>query len=129
MNKEKPIALYVFFLILASMAFYVWWAMQPKKLIIGTWERPSEVLTIYPNETVTIKTQEGAFSGSYKFIDNKTLRFDLGGLGALAGPIILEYKVSSLELILNDKKTSRTYKRTSDTPAIPFLINVITSKQ
>lgn len=76
--------------------------LKLEKAIIGKWSRigSEETIEFYKEGTVNIIDEEMPMAGNYKFIDDNSIRLDLGGLGELVGPIICDVSISEDELIL-----------------------------
>jgi hypothetical protein len=89
---------------------------DPKKALVGKWQEPpnGETIQFFAEGTLSINGKGGSYTGTYTVLDATHLKFEVGGLGALAGPIIFTYELSSNTLTLThsgDKPT--TYKRVS----------------
>ncbi|MDI6891238.1 MAG: hypothetical protein QMC83_09950 [Thermodesulfovibrionales bacterium] len=83
-----------------------WGEIDTEKAIIGKWEqydpKGNETLEFFKDGTVSTFHESFGFSvaGDYRFIDNKHVRINLGGLWALVGPIVCKVSVSGNNLIL-----------------------------
>jgi hypothetical protein len=82
---------------------------KPETAIIGKWEAVGlhETIEFFKEGTVIMDSEERSISvvGKYKFVDDDTIRIDLGGLEALAGPTIFKVTFSSKDvLILSDRE-------------------------
>jgi hypothetical protein len=86
---------------------------DPKAAIAGKWKELNgdETIEFLRDGTVTIKGKDGNLSGSYSFPDKNHLKLELGGIGALAGPMVATYSIASNQLTLTapdgDKSTYR----------------------
>lgn len=89
-------------------------ALNPECEIVGKWcnERSNENIEFYKQGTIVVTSKDGTFSGDYKFINNNTIRADLGGLAALAGPIIARVSIAGDDLTwIQSDEVIRMYKK------------------
>lgn len=113
------IVLMVFFLFPSSS--------NAKNAILGKWEETdgTETIEFFRDGTVNIVDKGRLIAGGYRFIDDDRLRLDLGGLGALAGSMILKVSVSGNELILTNPQGEvsryRRMERDPDRKALEIL--------
>jgi type IV pilus assembly protein PilA len=68
---------------------------SPESELVGNWYEigGEEHIQFFQDGTIVI-SGEGNYSGDYSILDEKTMRIDLGGLGALTGPLIAEYEIA-----------------------------------
>jgi thioredoxin-related protein len=78
----------------------------PQDAIIGKWIEEDGSTTEFLKEgTIILSEKEIPMAGNYRFIDDTRIRIEIGGLGALAGPMIFEIvSVSNNELVIKDPK-------------------------
>jgi hypothetical protein len=86
-----------------------------KSSIVGKWEETDgevQTLEFFKDGTVSAIERRMTLAGKYSFVDDDRIKVELGGIGSLAGPMILRVSLSNGELRLTDTrgKTS-TYKR------------------
>ena len=64
---------------------------SPKDAIVGTWYEAGgdESMQFYKDGTITIEDSGKSIAGNYTFLDDDTIRVELGGIGALAGPLVI----------------------------------------
>lgn len=87
---------------------------KPENAIVGKWQEVdgTENAEFFKDGTVSLVDNGMSLAGNYKFIENDRLRVDLGGVGALIGPMIFKVEVSRNELTLTDSKGKvTTYRR------------------
>jgi len=72
-------------------------APTPKKVIVGKWKatKGKEVLEFFSDGTVSTSGRDGNFAGKFSFPDESHIKLEMGGLAALAGPMVGSYSVSS----------------------------------
>jgi hypothetical protein len=117
MKNKYFYLLYIPLLVLVGLESYLWWSLRPQNLIVGIWQGSTETITVYPGDTFSIKSiknSEDPANGSYRFLDDKTLRIDLGGLSSLVGPVVINYQLSIDTITISDGKDSKTYERISN---------------
>lgn len=87
---------------------------DPAAALVGIWHEDSTGQTVqfFHGGTISIKGRLGAISGTYSVLDATHLKLELGGIGALAGPVVATYEISSsvLKVTTPDGRLS-TYKR------------------
>jgi hypothetical protein len=84
----------------------------PKKMILGKWKSASgEAIEFFPDGTVSASGNFANYAGTFSFPDNKHIKLELGGLIAIAGPLVANYSLSSNELRLTEQGTETIYKR------------------
>jgi hypothetical protein len=78
--------------------------------IIGRWKEidGSETIEFFKGGTVSIVDRGKSTAGDYRFLDVGRLRFDLGGIGAVAGPMIFSASIIGDKLILTDANGKAT---------------------
>ena len=85
-----------------------------EEAILGEWVESGGTETVRFDEdgTITIAESNEDMDGTYAFVDKDTIRVELGGLGALAGPIVIGVAVDgdSLVLTMPDDR-AETYNR------------------
>ena len=89
-------------------------AREAKPPFLGMWEEDggSEVTKFLPDGMVTVRGFDGNYNGKWKLLDDGRLRLKLGGLGRLVGPMIFEWKVEDLKLVMTDADgTTSTYSK------------------
>lgn len=99
--EKKAINLLIILLI-SSAVMLNGCIQKPEAVIIGKWDEidGTETIEFFKDGTVTIVDKGISLSGNYKFIDDDHIRIDLGGIGALAGPMISKVSISKDELSL-----------------------------
>lgn len=97
--------------IIAMLAFC---SSKPENRIIGKWKEigGAETMEFFKTGTVHIVDEKTSLEGSFAFIDENRIKFALGGLGPLTGPIVEKVSFEKGELVLTmpDGKASR-YRR------------------
>jgi hypothetical protein len=87
---------------------------KPENKIVGKWKEigGTETMEFFKDGTVSVVDNKISLKGSYQFIDEKRIKFKLGGLGPLAGPIVEKVSFSGGELVLTmpDGKVSKYSK-------------------
>lgn len=88
-------------------------AAKPNATVVGGWQQVggAGVIEFSAKGTVLIRTDEGALTGTYQFVDAGTIRFDLDGAAAAFGAFIVPAKVSQDELALSDGEGAVTHFR------------------
>ena len=123
---KKEISLLI--LLILSVVMLSACIQKPEAAINGKWECGTETIEFFKDGTVIIDSEKDSMSmgGKYKFVDDDRIRIDLGGLGALAGPIIYKVSISKDELILTDRdgKASK-YKRGEIEEKAPIVALII----
>lgn len=109
--KKKEINPFLIGLIVLSVIFLSGCIQKPEDAVIGKWKEVSgtETIEFFKDGTITIVDKGMSMSGNYKFIDNEHIRMDLGGLGALMGPIISKVSFTNDELVMITEK-GKEYK-------------------
>lgn len=86
---------------------------SPEKAIVGRWTEVGgdETMEFFKEGTINVSGQL-TMAGTYKWLDKDRIKLELGGIGALAGPVVLQVAIKSDELTLTDSsgKPSK-YKR------------------
>jgi len=106
MRKPYPLLLTILFLALAITGC----SKSPEDELPGRWYKTdgSGEIHFFADGTVVIKEhQKKQVSGDYKILDEGNLRFDLSGLGALAGTMVLSYELEDERLLLDKSSFSR----------------------
>ncbi len=84
---------------------------KPENRIIGKWKEigGTETMEFFKTGAVRIADEKTSLEGSYAFIDENRIKFALGGLGPLTGPIVEKVSFAKGELVLTmpDGKVSR----------------------
>jgi hypothetical protein len=87
---------------------------KPENEIVGKWKEigGTETLEFFKDGTISVIDKRMSLGGSYKFVGKDRIKFELGGLGALTGPIVEKVSFSGRELILTmpDGKVSKYSK-------------------
>jgi hypothetical protein len=94
--------------------FVVYWLNRPEIKLIGSWKGSSgEILTFYKDGTVTSNDGSNSFTGSYKTLDNDTLKMDLEGIVSLTGSMVGDFTIykDSLKIDFNNGQIIQTYTR------------------
>lgn len=99
--EKKAMNLLIILLILSAVMLNGC-IQNPEAAIIGKWDEidGTETIEFFKDGTITVDDKGMSFGGDYKFIDNDRIRIELGGLGALAGPMIVKVSISKDELSL-----------------------------
>ena len=99
--------------------------------ILGSWYEigGTESIQFFKDGSIQLLSDGNQISGNYTFPDENTIRMEFGGLGALAGPMIAEYKIESGFLLLRysdgtssryaKNRVSSVRKAASETNTIP----------
>ena len=92
------------FCLLLLTLFLVSCSSKPENAILGKWKEidKTETIEFFKDGTVSVVDKGMSMGGNYKFIDDDHLRLELGGLGALAGPMVFTVSVSKNELTLTN---------------------------
>ena len=90
-------------------------ACSPQNAIIGKWESAGagivNTLEFFQDGTVRSTTGTLIVTGTYKFVDDDTIRVDLSGLLGLIGSQLFDVSISGNTLTLESGGTSITYNR------------------
>ncbi len=85
-----------------------------KSSIVGKWQGTGgdETLEFFKDGTVSAVSKGMPLGGNYSFVESDRIKMEFGGIGALAGPMIMTISFSGGDLSLTDPtgKSSR-YKR------------------
>ena len=100
--------------VLLSFLFLVGCSKQ--KNIVGKWQdvKRAETMEFFPDGTVAAKAGGMSMAGKYTFLDNERIKIELGGMAALAGPMIVKFVISGNELTLTDQDNKMTKYRRVD---------------
>jgi hypothetical protein len=112
---DKPKYVCLAFLLCAAVGC---WG-RPEQAIVGKWQASStgETMEFFPDGTCTMGSTMGSMSlnvaGTYKFIARDKIKLELGGLAALAGPLVVTASVTGDELTwtMPNGKTATKYRR------------------
>ena len=76
-------------------------ASKPEKRIVGKWKEigGTETMEFFKNGTVHVMDNGLNLEGSYKIVGGGKIKFELRGLGPLAGPVIEKLSFSGGRLI------------------------------
>ena len=98
-------------LAIACMLFlFVSCSSKPKDAIIGKWHAIDGTKTCEFFRDGSYTTN--VIGGNYRFVDKNKLRLDVGGVGALVGPLILTVSISGDKMTVTDDDGSvRKYAR------------------
>jgi len=102
--------------VLTAIALFV--SCSAKSSILGKWQEfgaktgDNETLEFFKDGTVSLVSKRMTLAGKYSFVDDDRIKLELGGIGALAGPVIMRVSISGGELRLTDTKGEiSTYRR------------------
>jgi hypothetical protein len=99
--------------VFTAIALFV--SCSAKSSIVGKWQEiggDNETLEFFKDGTVSAVAKRMTLAGKYSFVDDDHLKLELGGVGALAGPLIMRVSISGGELRLTDPKGElSTYQR------------------
>ena len=72
--------------------------------IVGKWKGidKHETMEFLEDGTFMVKDDDMSVGGRYNFVDKNRIKVELGGLGALMGPVILEVEISGDELSVTE---------------------------
>jgi hypothetical protein len=73
--------------------------------IIGNWKDINEensYIQFFKDGTVSATGRGMSLGGSYKFLEPQTIKVELGGMGALAGPVIYKVSIEGNQLSLTN---------------------------
>ena len=89
---------------------------SPEDKIVGTWYEigDNETMEFFADGTITIAEGRESMAGNYSFLDESKLRIELGGLGALAGPLVVSYEFEGDILKLTYNGDVSKYSRSKD---------------
>ena len=89
-------------------------AAKPEDALVGKWKEVggTETMEFFKDGTVSIVDEGMSMAGSYRFVDKDRVKVELGGLGALMGPVVARVSISGEDLswTMPDGKVSK-YKR------------------
>lgn len=90
------------YFVVCFILLFVSCTSKPENVIVGKWHEidGTETIEFFKDGTVSVVDMGMPMGGNYKFIDDTRLRLELGGLGALVGPVVVKVSVSRNELIL-----------------------------
>ncbi len=73
---------------------------RPEDAIIGKWsaEKGAGTMEFFKDGTVVVNDKIMTLGGKYNFVDEKRVKDDLGGIGALVGPFVATVSFSDVEL-------------------------------
>lgn len=60
----------------------------------------TESIEFFKDGTVSVVDKGMSMGGSYRFVDDNRIRIELGGLGALVGPMVYRISISRGELTM-----------------------------
>ncbi|MDD5037089.1 MAG: hypothetical protein PHE55_20370 [Methylococcaceae bacterium] len=75
-------------------------SLKPEDEIVGKWNEADStaIMEFFKDGTFTVAIQGMSVAGNYKFLDKDRIRIDLGGQGALKGPLVAKFSISGNEL-------------------------------
>ena len=87
-----------------------------EEAILGEWGESggTEVVKFFEDGTISIEESNEDMVGNYTFVDEDTIRVELGGLGALAGPMVIGVTIDGDSLVLtmpDDRAETYTRKK------------------
>ena len=123
--KNRPYLFYFSILLLIGLTVWTWWSFRPQSLLPGTWSSQHGDIEIFSNGTISIKSSQFPANGSYQVLDDNRAKVDLGGIAALAGPMIVNYHVSANQLVLTQNNTSEYFQRISNPPFPVFVFSAL----
>jgi len=89
-------------------------AAKPEDALVVKWKEVggTETMEFFKDGTVSIVDEGMSMAGSYRFVDKDRVKVELGGLGALMGPVVARVSISGEDLswTMPDGKVSK-YKR------------------
>jgi hypothetical protein len=94
-------------ILLCVILFTTSCAVEPKKMIVGTWrDRDGDAWEFFPDGTLSVSTKRGAVTGKYSFPDQDHIKLEMDGIAAGFGPKVGTYSVSSdvLNITLNGQE-------------------------
>jgi hypothetical protein len=98
--------------IFAILLIFVSCSQKPEKAILGKWENSNETMEFFKDNSF-ITSSLLMSGGKYIFVDDNRIKFDFGGLGAFAGPIVVNISISQDKLIITmPDGTVMKYNRT-----------------
>lgn len=105
MKLKNTITTLIIFIFLVDFT-----ACMSKKTVVGKWKGSGtdETVEFFKDGTIASQSQGRILNGKYNIIDENHLKMELGGMGTLAGPIIVQYKFSGNELILTLQNNQTT---------------------
>lgn len=79
---------------------------KSEELIIGKWGEigGTEIMEFFRGGTVSVVSGGMSMGGNYQFLNDDRIRFEFGGLGALAGPMVYRVSITKNQLYLTDPK-------------------------
>jgi hypothetical protein len=110
-HKNKHIMKHIaksLLVIITAIALFV--SCSTKSSIVGKWQEfgadngDNETLEFFKDGTVSDVSQRMTLAGKYSFVEDDRLKLEFGGIGALAGPMIMHVSISGGELDLTDQK-------------------------
>lgn len=75
---------------------------NPKESIVGKWKESdgTETIEFFKDGTVVLIKDGMSIAGNYTFLDDNRIKMELGGLGALIGPVVSEISFPGSELVM-----------------------------
>lgn len=94
---------------------YTSYILSPKYLILGDWTgAQGDKMTFYKDGTMTVQEKDFNGAGNYKFLDNSTVRLDLGGIGSIIGPQIAKFVIDREGMVMSSNGGIKKYYIFSD---------------
>jgi hypothetical protein len=77
-----------------------------ERAILGKWQEigGTETMEFFKDGTISVTDFGMSMAGKYSFIETNRMKIELGGIGAVAGPMIVKVEISGKELVLTDPK-------------------------
>lgn len=89
--------LILLFNILFILTSVVSCSSKPEDKVLGKWKAKDskETMEFFKDGTVSAVSNGLSLGGSYKFLDKDQIKMEFGGIGALAGPIVMKVDFAS----------------------------------
>lgn len=93
----KPAGFLAFAFIISSLVLC---SSKAEHAIVGKWSEVgrTEKMELFKDGTITIADYGMTMGGKYTFVDKDRIRVELGGLGALLGPVVVTISISGDEM-------------------------------
>jgi hypothetical protein len=100
-SQENSKRLLNWLAVVLTLSILVSCSSKPENAIVGKWSEigGTETMEFFKDGTVSVVDKGMTMEGSYKFVEKDSIKLELGGLGALVGPIVAKVSIKGDELI------------------------------